>query len=467
MHDSKPVPSRPQQAKPSKSRAPRPGLSIYTEEIPPETIEKSNSTNNSNLSNKTPTPPTEPLKSKRPFQRKSETKINTTDKGSPTSVADLETDFLEKTISYEAQPFYDALLLAILKKFTRKYSEEHLTEQIIATINQTCLEITKAIESFKASLKNDPTSLCRSCEMSILWTDARYKQIKKLQNAIKPHIDIINNLLDVEASSPRARSLYSSPVGRKQAAQTGTFLEGTPFGKILESAQVSTALKQCFGPTAFSTKTEPLQYFQEVDGKVEELPHEPVKSEMVCFNTDVDTAVVLGVWEATSSAYAQDHAEMVNIYVPFGIATSSVVWNHELNEVRKKHSDDQIIIHTLRNPAEYQQLSEQYKACEATYLSLKSVENMPSEIVFNARNEMELAKQAMDDYLNQPPNWENAPINSSSIKIGSPKEKGVALKTIKRFVQKLRRTVEKSPQNAESPDATSGSDEDDDSSVSP
>lgn len=468
MESNQDSPNRPKNEKPSAPRPSRPGTRVsdktsseIREKTPEETIPKENK---QQTEIKTPIRPTQPASFNPAPRRRANAKISTPP--SPTSVADMEKNSLQTQLPPGTEPFYEALRTYVLKEFIKNNKLDVITDKNIATIDHICLEITLAIDTFKNTLNNDPTNLCRSYAGTILWTEERHEEIKKLQDAIKPHFDAINNFLNINKVQS-SRNLYSSPVGRSKAAQEGTILEATPFGKILESPQICSALKQCFGKTAFSTTQGPKQYFQEINGETQELSMVNEKSDAVCFTVDVDTAVVLGIWEATSSSYAQDQAEIVNIYVPFGISTSSVVWNHELNEIRQNHDDEQIIIHTLRNPEEYHQLQAQYVEYETKYLALKSHEDMPSEIVFYAKVEKEDAKKAMDDYLNQSHNWESAPIHQSLIKIKSSKEKSVSLATIKKFVQKLRRTVSSSSDNSKNSDSPSMEDNDDSSTNLP
>ncbi len=287
---------------------------------------------------------------------------------SPASITELQESRSSSPLSPEIKPFYDVLYAKIIRNLIKNTRYEDVSQAEKTEIAAMCVEITLAIAHFQEIMQEDPATYCRSAEGMILWTEKRHLEIKKLQTNIKPHFDRINQLLTQKNhhDSP-IKQLYSSPTGRQQAAKYGDILETTPFGKILESTSIHTMLKRCFGPNAFTPAPNTSKaIYKEVDGEINRIkknsPRDLLTNQSVEFTTDVDTAVVIGVWEAVSSSYAQETANEAHIYVPFGIGANTVAWNHEIPELRKNFSDKNIIIHTLRSPETYAAFKTEYES---------------------------------------------------------------------------------------------------------
>ncbi len=379
---------------------------------------------------------------------------------SPDSVAELQESSFDSLLSTEIKPFYDVLYAKIISKLTKNSGYEEASQAEKDEISTMCLEITLAIAHFQQTLLQDPATYCRSAEGMTLWTEKRYLEIKKLQTKIKPHFDRINQLLtEDEYRASTTKQLYSSQTGRKEASRHGGILETTPFGKILESTSIHTTLKQCFGPKAFAPETTGSKnIYKEINGEITRIdintPRELLENPSVAFTTDEDTAVVIGIWEAVSSSYAQESANEAHIYVPFGIGANTVAWNHEIPELREHFSDENIIIHTLKSPEAYAALKDEYEKKKSVYATSQSNEHIPSDIIFSLRMDRDDAQIKMDNYLNEAKNWTHATFDKSHVNIVTRDKTEVSLQSMKKYVRKLRTTHEEKLLDSKSSDGS-------------
>lgn len=457
--ESPKIPSEPQKERPSFQRVRKP---IVTPSIANEISSHDGVSENSQAA-KVPSPPSMPRSSNsRSNPRKSKVSINTNPMDdpelsaigamsslsnqkpqnslSPLSVTDIARASVME-IYPESKPFYDILCEKVTREFVSQHPSE-LSLEVQKQINTLCFGITMAIAEFKDRILEDPLNLCRSANKSTLWTEKRHLEIKELQKFIKPYFDVINSLISHDfQTSESSKNLYSSQVGRNQAAQLGPILEMTPFGKILESKEVHAALKESFGPNAFRPSPETKQVYKEVNGEIVSIDKDSAEdlrtSESMSFTIDSDTAVVIGVWEAVSSSFAQGTVEKVNIYVPFGINSNSVVWNHELAEIRKNHANENIFIHTLNNPEEYHRLDAIHKEKKQA-LQIATDNHATSDILFSLRLEVREAQKSVTDYLNETQHWEEASIDKSNVKMITRTKEEVPLQTVKKYAQRMR-----------------------------
>ena len=362
---------------------------------------------------------------------------------SPVSITQLYED-QTSPLPADITPFYQVLRAKVMQKLQKIKEFEVISEAESSEVSLICSEITRAIAEFKAIMQQDPTTFCRSSEGIILWTQQRHLAIKGLQNKIKPHFDRINQLLSQEeAMASPTKQLYSSPIGRRAASTKGQILESTPFGKILESTGINSMLKSCFGPTAFSSQSPSQTIYKEINGEIIEMQKGSVLDSQtqssVPFTTNIDTAVVIGIWEAVSSSYAQASAEVAHIYVPFGIGANTVMWNHELPELRKNFTDEHIIIHTLSSPETYAELQRDFETKQQALKTAQANALMPSDVLFSLRLDQEDAQKKRDDYLNESKNWQHESFDKSHIQIVTRDKTHIPLQTMKKFVKKLRK----------------------------
>ncbi len=363
---------------------------------------------------------------------------------SPTGVAELADSLAPPLLSVDIKPFFDALKTQTTEELLKTQGVSELSSADRETIVRICAEITNAIYQFKEVLVQDPINLCRVAKNMVLWTEKRHQEIKKLQAKIMPYFDEVNQLLSEEVDehlNPSAKNLYSSSSGRNLAAQHGTILEMTPFGKILESRSISAKLKECFGPHAFTRLSHSKETHKEISGEIKNIQigsaEDILTNQSIGFTVDIDTSVVIGVWEAVSSSYANSATGRINIYVPFGIGANSVVWNHELSEIRKHHQSENIFIHNLIDPHAYLSLQRNYKiAQKEANIAIKQHKSVPEILALQAESVQ--AKKDMDDFINNPKHWEEAEIDQSNVKIITRDRTAVSLKTIKTYITVMR-----------------------------